>query len=247
VPLYAAAALALGNFLYGLVGFRETLPPDRRRPFRWRQANPVGALLLIRRLPGLGGVSLVYFLWQVASLIYPMLWSYYAADRYGWSPLMVGASLALVGASMATMQIFFAKRIIPRLGDRRTAMLGLGFGSAVMLLLALTTSPLLAMLLIVPMGFQSLVHPCLTAMMTRRASASNQGEVQGFASAVMAVGSIIAPLTYNPLHARFAGANPPFHLDGIAFVVAGALAALALLLLAQLPKAEDQIPPSVTG
>jgi MFS transporter, DHA1 family, tetracycline resistance protein len=223
------------------------LPADKRRAFRWQQANPVGALLLIRRLPGLGGISLVYFLWQVAGLIYPMLWSYYAADRYGWSPALVGASLALVGASMATMQIAFAGRIIPRLGDRGTAKLGLAVGALVMLALAVTTNPIVAMLLIIPMAFQSLVHPCLTAMMTRRASATNQGEVQGFASAVMAVGSIAAPLTYNPLHARFAGPNPPFDLDGIAFVVAGALAAAALLLLTLLPKAEGQMPPSVTG
>jgi MFS transporter, DHA1 family, tetracycline resistance protein len=247
VPLYAAAALALANFLYGLFAFRETLPPERRRPFRWQQANPVGALLLVRRLPGIGGVSLVYFLWQVASLIYPMLWSYYAADRYGWSPAFVGLSLALVGMSMASMQLIFAKRIIPRLGDRRSAMLGLAGGSMVMLSLALTDNPWLALALILPMGFQSLVHPCLTAMMTRRASASNQGEVQGFASSVMAVGSVIAPLVYNPLHARFSGPNPPFVLDGIAFFVSAAMAAMALLILTQLRRSDDQMPPSVTG
>jgi DHA1 family tetracycline resistance protein-like MFS transporter len=239
VPLYAAAGLAFCNFLYGLFAFRETLSPEKRRRFNWRQANPVGALLIVRRLPGIGGISLVYFLWQVASLIYPMLWTYYAADRYGWSPGIVGASLALVGACMATMQLVFAKRIIARFGDRRTAMLGLVGGSSVMAALAMTDNQVLAMALIVPMALQSLVHPCLTAMMTRRANASNQGEVQGFASAVMAIGSITAPLIYNPLHARFAGPNPPFHLDGIAFVVAAALALIALLILTQLRKAED--------
>jgi MFS transporter, DHA1 family, tetracycline resistance protein len=239
VPLYAAAGLAFCNFLYGLFAFRETLSPEKRRRFNWRQANPVGALLIVRRLPGIGGISLVYFLWQVASLIYPMLWTYYAADRYGWSPGIVGASLALVGACMATMQLVFAKRMIARFGDRRTAMLGLVGGSSVMAALAMTDNQVLAMALIVPMALQSLVHPCLTAMMTRRANASNQGEVQGFASAVMAIGSITAPLIYNPLHARFAGPNPPFHLDGIAFVVAAALALIALLILTQLRKAED--------
>ena len=99
---------------------------------------------------------------------------------------------------------------------------------------------------ILPLGIQSLVHHCLTAMMTRRASASNQGELQGFATAVMALGSIAAPLIYNPLHARFAGPNPPFALDGIAFVVAAALALSALAILARLRPA-DQIPPAVTG
>jgi MFS transporter, DHA1 family, tetracycline resistance protein len=246
MPFYAATALAFANFVYGLVALPETLAPDQRRRFNWRQANPVGALLIIRRLPGIGGIAAVYLLWQIASLIYPMLWSYYAADRYGWSPGIVGASLALVGLAMASTQIFAAKRIIAALGDRRAAMLGLTSGSAIMLALGWTDSGIVALLLIVPMGLQSLVHACLTAMMTRRASASNQGEVQGFASAVMALGSIAAPLIYNPLHAQFARPNPPFALDGIAFFVAAALALGALAILTRLRPA-DQMPPAVTA
>lgn len=245
-PFYAATALAFTNFLYGLYALPETLGTGQRRRFDWRLANPVGALGIIRRLPGIGGVAAVYLLWQVASLIYPMLWSYYAADRYGWSPGIVGASLALVGMAMAGTQIFAAKRIIAALGDHRAALLGLTSASAIMLALGWTDSGIIALLLIIPMGLQSLVHPCLTAMMTRRASASNQGEVQGFASAVMALGSIAAPLIYNPLHARFAGANPPFALDGIAFFVAAMLALCALLILMRLRPA-DQMPPAVTG
>lgn len=246
MPFYAATALAFANFLYGLYALPETLGVVQRRRFDWRMANPVGALAIVRRLPGIGGVAAVYLLWQIASLIYPMLWSYYAADRYGWSPGFVGISLALVGIAMAGTQVFAAKRIIAALGDRRAALLGLTSGSAIMLALGWTDSGLVAMLLIALMGLQSLVHPCLTAMMTRRASASNQGEVQGFASAVMALGSIAAPLIYNPLHARFAGANPPFALDGIAFFVAAALALSALFILTRL-RPSDQIPPGVTG
>ncbi len=246
VPFYAATALAFANFIYGLVALPETLAPDQRRAFDWRRANPVGALLIIRRLPGIGGVAFVYLLWQVASLIYPMLWSYYAADRYGWSPGLVGGSLALVGMTMAGTQIFAAKRIIAALGDRRAALLGLATASVIMAVLGWTNSALVAVLMILPLGIQSLVHPCLTAMMTRRASASNQGELQGFATAVMALGSIAAPLIYNPLHARFAGPNPPFALDGIAFFVAAMLALMALAILSQLRPA-DQMPPTVTG
>ena len=246
VPFYAATALAFANFVYGLVALPETLASDQRRAFDWRRANPVGALLIVRRLPGIGGVALVYLLWQVSSLIYPMLWSYYAADRYGWSPGLVGGSLALVGMTMAGTQIFAAKRIIAALGDRRAALLGLATASVIMAVLGWTDSALIALLMILPLGIQSLVHPCLTAMMTRRASASNQGELQGFATAVMALGSIAAPLIYNPLHARFAGPNPPFALDGIAFFVAAGLALAALAILSQLRPA-DQMPPGATG
>ncbi|MGQ4827992.1 MFS transporter, partial [Enterococcus faecalis] len=44
LPFYLAAALALGNFLFGLVFLRESLPVENRRPFDWRRANAFAAL-----------------------------------------------------------------------------------------------------------------------------------------------------------------------------------------------------------
>src|SRR3546814_8369833 len=60
--------------IYGALIFPETLPPERRRAFDWRRANPLGAWQAMRALPGMGGVALVLLLWQVASLVYPMTW-----------------------------------------------------------------------------------------------------------------------------------------------------------------------------
>lgn len=238
LPFYAAAALAFANFLYGWFTFEETLDHANRRPFRWARANPVGALLAIRALPGLAGIATVYFLWQLASLIYPMIWSYYSADRYGWSPGLIGLSLALMGVAMALMQIFAAKRIIARFGDRRTAEIGLIGAIAVMVAVALVADGRVVLALMPVVAVQSLVHPCLTAMMSRRATPQTQGEMQGFASGAMAVGSILAPLIYNPLYAWFAGPAAPFTFDGIAFAVSAAIATLALLILTRLPRAQ---------
>ncbi|MEY3657826.1 MAG: hypothetical protein RL425_587, partial [Pseudomonadota bacterium] len=49
VPFFAAAALALANFIYGMIVFPETLKPENRRSFDWRRANPVGSLLNVRK------------------------------------------------------------------------------------------------------------------------------------------------------------------------------------------------------
>ena len=50
-PFYAAAALALANFLYGTFVLPETLPREKRRPFVLARANPLGALTALRRQP----------------------------------------------------------------------------------------------------------------------------------------------------------------------------------------------------
>lgn len=246
VPFYAAAALALANFLYGWFALPETLAHAHRRRFDWRRANPVGSLLHVRHLPGITGIAWVHFLWQLASLVYPMLWAYFTIGRYGWSEAMVGVSLAVMGVAMAVMQIGFSARIVAQLGERKTAIAGLIGALACMVGFAVITNGWVAMAMMPLVAISSLVHPCVTAMMTRRANATNQGEVQGFASGVMAVGSIIAPLIYNPVHAWFTGSDAPVPFHGAAFVISASLVALALLILIRTAPAR-QMPPATGG
>jgi DHA1 family tetracycline resistance protein-like MFS transporter len=68
-------------------------------------------------------------------------------------------------------------------------------------------------------------------MMSRRATADTQGEVQGFASSLMALGSIIAPSLFNPLLAWFTRPAAPVQFWGAAFLAAAIIAALAFILL----------------
>jgi MFS transporter, DHA1 family, tetracycline resistance protein len=237
LPFYAASALAVANLIYGLIALPETLRPENRRAFDWKRANPIGALIQARKLTGIIPLASVYFLWNLASLIYPMTWSYFAIGRYGWSPFMVGISLAIMGVAMAVTQTLIAPRIVKRFGERRSAMIGLVGGATNMLALAVISNGWISLFLMPLIAVQSLVHPCLTAMLSRRADATTQGEVQGFASSVMAMGSVIAPLLFNPLLAWFTGPKAPFIFFGAAFVVAGAITLTALAVMFFVPPA----------
>lgn len=214
-----------------MIVFPETLAKQNRRAFDWRRANPVGSLLHVRKLPGILPIALVYMLWQIASLIYPMTWNFYTYGRYGWSAGMVGVSLAGVGLGMALVQTFVTGRLVRYWGERHTAMCGMAIGTLCYAAYAVTPYGWLALVLIIPMVFQSLVHPMLTAMMSRRATAETQGEVQGFASSLMALGSIIAPSLFNPLLAYFTSPAAPVHFWGASFAVAAVISAIALVIL----------------
>lgn len=231
MPFYAAAMLAFANFLYGVIVFPETMAAANRRAFDWRRANPVGSLLHVRRMPGILPIAVVYMLWQVAALIYPMTWNFYTYGRFGWSAAMVGLSLAGVGLGMALVQTFVTGRLVQRLGEHQVAMLGMAIGTVCFAAYAVTPYGWIALLLILPMTFQSLVHPTLTAMMSRRATPETQGEVQGFASSLMALGAIIAPTLFNPLLAYFTSPAAPFHFWGASFAVAAVISAIALVIL----------------
>ncbi len=248
-PFVAAAILAAANMLYGLIIFPETLSPERRRAFDWRRANPLGALQTMRGLPGMGGIATVLVLWQIASLVYPMTWSFYCIAQLGWTPGMIGASLAAVGVAIAIGQAFVVGPVVARFGERDAATLGILIAVAVYIGYAFTTSTLGAFLLLIPIALQAPVQPSLMAMMSRRATPETQGEVQGISAMAMGLGQLAAPALLTGTMAHFTGDNAPMHFPGAAFVVAAIFGLLAIVMLRRLPRAQpaDQIPPSVTA
>ncbi len=231
VPFFVAAALAMANLIYGLWACKETLTPERRRPFDWRRANPVGALRQARLIPGIMPLAFIYFLWQLASICYPLIWNYYTKGKFDWTPELIGLSLGAIGVFMGVVNILIAPKVMKRFREKKTALIGIGIGAVAMVANALVPEAWMLFPLCALVAFQALTHPALTAMMTRYGTASTQGEVQGFASSVMALGAIAAPLMFNPLHSYFTSSAAPFRFDGAPLVLAAGIAALAFVLL----------------
>jgi MFS transporter, DHA1 family, tetracycline resistance protein len=236
-PFYASAALCAANVLYGLTLFPETLPKERRRAFHWRRANPLGALAAARSSPGMLPVLLVLILWQIASLVYPMTWSFYGIAQLGWSSAMIGASLAAVGIVIALSQTFLTGPAVKRFGERDAATIGLVGAIAGFVGYAFATTTAQALALLAVIAVQSLVQPSLMAMLSRRATPETQGEVQGIASMALGLGSIVAPMLLTGTMARFTGADAPVHFPGAAFLVAAIFGVVALALLRRLAPA----------
>ena len=250
-PFVAAAILAAANMLYGLIVFPETLAAGRRRAFDWRRANPLGAFRTLRGLPGMGGVAAVLVLWQIASLVYPMTWSFYCIAQLGWTPGMIGASLAAVGVAITLGQMLVVGPMVTRFGERDAATFGILVAVAVYVGYAFTTSTIGAFLLLIPVALQAPVQPSLMAMMSRRATPETQGEVQGISAMAMGLGQLAAPILLTGTMAWFTADKAPVHFPGAAFIVAAVFGLLAIAMLRRLPRAlpaaVDQIPPSVTA
>ena len=98
LPFWVAAVASLLNALYGWLVLPESLPPERRSPFKLAKANPIGSLGLIRSHPALVTLASAHFLSHLAHVALPSVFVLYAFHRYGWGEEMVGITLALVGA-----------------------------------------------------------------------------------------------------------------------------------------------------
>lgn len=230
-PFFAASALALVTLAYGFFRLDETLPPEKRRPFSIRRANPLGALLSLRNVGGIGLLAGAYFLWITAVNMFPVLWSWFATERYGWGPGMIGVSLALTGISMALYQAFVIGPLTSKAGPNRAIQIGLAGAMAGQLFYIVNESGALALIAALVLGIQGVIQPSLTALLSSAVDDSRQGELLGFNSSLAALAAIVAPLAYNPLFAYFIGADAPFYFPGAPCALSLLFSALALLLV----------------
>ena len=227
-PFVAAAILAGLNMGFGFFILPESVTDANRRPFSWRRANPAGALMAVARLPGARALLAFVFLASTAGVVYPSVWPYFGAERFGWGPGMVGLSLGIFGLSMALVQGLLVRRIVPRLGEARVVVLGTLLRMLAFLLIALIPNGTIVLALTPVAALGGLADPALQGILSRRTPKDAQGELQGVISSIYAISTILAPLVMTATFAAFTGPGAAFYLPGAPFLLALALASLSL-------------------
>jgi DHA1 family tetracycline resistance protein-like MFS transporter len=226
-PFIAAALLAALNALAMLFFLPETLAPENRRPFRWRDAHIVGAFKPLFHAGSAAPLLVAWFLWQLGSVVYPATWSFWAAIRFGWDATAIGWSLAWVGFLQFLVQVLLTGRVVERLGERGAAVLGLGCGAACLFAYAFVTQgwQVYAFFLVGCLG--AFGWPAMNGMLSRMVDATRQGALQGGIGSMNSVAAILGPL----LAAQSLAWGSRNGFDGAAFVVAAALIGAAMLII----------------
>jgi MFS transporter, DHA1 family, tetracycline resistance protein len=230
LPFWVAAGLSFANTLYGLLILPESLPRDRRSPFRWKSANPLGALHLLRTDRVLAGLSIMNFFAQLAHVVLPSTFVLYATYRYGWDTKTVGLTLAMVGICAMVVQGAGIGPIVRRIGERRALLLGLGCGAIGFLIFGAAPTGLLFWLGIPVMALWGLAGAATQALMTQLVAPDQQGQLQGATTSVQSVSQLLGPFLFTLIFAYFIGGQAPLKLPGAPFLLASALLVLALVI-----------------
>lgn len=218
-PFWGAAATSLLNACYGFFVLPESLPVEKRAPFRWRRANPVGALILLRSHHELFGLATTNFLMNLAHAVLPSVAVLYLGYRYGWGPSAVGFTLAGVGVCAMIVQGMLVRPITARLGERRTLLLGLLAGATGFAIYGLAPTPLIYCFGIPVMAFWGLAAPSAQVFMTRRVSPSEQGQLQGAIASLTGIAGLLGPTLFTQTFATFIGPQADWHLPGAPYLL----------------------------
>lgn len=227
LPFWIAAALSLGNGLYGIFVLPESLPPARRAGFSWRRANPLGSLALLGSQRQLAVLACINFLANLAHAVLPNLSVLYMTYRYGWDERAVGLTMAGVGVCAMIVQGMLIGPVVGRIGERNSLIAGLLFGIAGFLVFGLASSGPVFLLGIPLMALWGLASPSALGLMSRCISPSEQGRLQGANSSVMGIANLFGPGLFAWTFAIAIGPGHEWYVPGAPFVLAAALLAIA--------------------
>ena len=231
LPFFAASFLAMINLLFGFFMLRESLPPEKRRPFNIARANAVVAL------KGLHGQNKIVFwyaasltVWMIAHVVYPIIFAFYAMEAFGWSEWTVGMALACVGIGAAIVQGLLIRVLIPRIGERNAVIIAV-LSMAISSIFYVIAGPEQGWLifLAIPVGsLQGLFQPSINGLMSNAVSDDTQGELQGAVASLQSLASVIGPPLFAAVFAAFTVAGSIYYLPGAPFGLAGIISLVAL-------------------
>ena len=229
LPFWVAGAVSLLNFAYGFLVLPESLAVERRKAFSFARANPVGSLVLLRSHPELLRLAAIQFIGYIGHEVV-QVYVLYVIYRYAWSQETVGLSLAFVGICTVVISGGMVRPVVAQLGERRTLYLGQFLGAVGMVIMGWAAIGFWFLVGMFVMNLWSLSGPAAQGMMTRRVSASEQGELQGAISSLRAIAMLIGPGLFSFTFAWFINAQHGWVLPGAPWYLAGVLLLIAMLM-----------------
>ncbi len=232
LPFWAAGVLSLINGMYGLFVLPESLKKENRTAFSWKRANPVGSVRLLGRNKVLVGMAAVLVLGYLAQQSLMNVYMLYVYTRYGWTVRTGGLSLGLVGLCSGLYGALLVKRVVARLGERRTMSVGLVGGALGWCMMALSKTGGLIWFSIPVLNMMSLVWPSAQSVMSREVGPNEQGQLQGAVNSLRGIAGMVGPGLFTLIYSRTLG-----YLPGTAFFVAAGIL-IASLVVAEVVRPE---------
>lgn len=223
IPFFAAAIVSALNAAACYFFLPESLKNKNVKQFLLRNMNPFNTFKVITKFDSLKVFLLVFLLYSISTAVYAAIWPYFTAERFSWSPGMIGLSLTVYGVCFAFIQGVLVQPTINLIGRYNTVLLGFGTEIVAMVLIAIITNGwfLIALTPLASLGV--IGQPALTALMSDQVDERNQGSLQGVISSLTALSMIITPLSMTWILAQFSNQSSEIYFPGAPFIASAIL------------------------
>lgn len=224
LPVFATAAAALAVALIAIFLLPESLAPSKRTPrLDLGSLHPVKVISDALRRAELRGLLIALALLTLPFTFFSSNFSVLAIDTVSWSATQVGFLLAVIGVVDVVVQGGLLAFLLPRIGDRRTIMIGIigqaaGFATLALVASVLAQPWVLILGVLMLGGFQGLTQAPLDGLVSSAAGDDEQGRVAGALQSITSGIQMIGPLLAGVLYTGIAHAAP--YAIGLALALA---------------------------
>jgi len=233
IPFMIAGGLSLMNWLYGYFILPESLKKENRRPFEWKRANPIGAFFQLKRYPTLIGLLAALLILYIAAQSTQTVWAYYTKEKFDWNKTWVGYSLGFVGLTVAIVQGGLIRIIIPKIGQKKSIMLGLVLYVLGFVLFAFANKGWMMFAFMIPYALAGITGPAMQGIISTQVKPDEQGELQGIMTGFMSLASIIGPTLMSYLFAHFTSTKNNIYFPGAPFIMGALLTCVSIVICYQ--------------
>jgi DHA1 family tetracycline resistance protein-like MFS transporter len=194
LPFYCAGGLAICNWLYGFFVLPESLPPERRQPFSWAHANPIGSLMHLAQLKSMGALLGVVAFASLAQFILQSTWALYTQLKFGWEPQQIGWSLCAVGVMSVLVQGVLVGKLSKLMSVQRLAVVGLVSSALSYVAWGAATQGwmMYAVIACNVLGFAA--GASLQTLVANAADQKTQGQTMGAVAGLSSLTAVLAPV-----------------------------------------------------
>ena len=210
----------------------ESLPLERRRAFSWARANPVGSLMHLFELKGVGALLVVIALANLAQFLLHTTWALYTGHKFGWNPQQIGWSLFAVGVMSVFGQGVLAGRFTKWLGAERLLVAGLLSNGCCYFVWGLASHGWLMYAAIFANIFGFAAGAAGQTVISNAADPKSQGQTMGAVTGLSSLMMVIAPIIGPKLLQPFADLPATDWRVGMPYYLGGALLLLSAVVAA---------------
>ncbi len=199
-PFIGAAVITSGSVLLTTFMLKESLPPEERSSEIYGRARiPIRQFLQDRT------ILLILIITFTVSISFSALQATFSlfTDRVVFPDVASSAQVArnvslmltLMGFAVVLTQVLLIKPLVTRFGERRVVILGQLTMAFAFVSMALVSSPVLVVLVLVPIAFGNGVsQPSLQSVITRFATPKTRGRLLGLFQSANSLAFIIGPI-----------------------------------------------------
>ncbi|MGK9118312.1 TCR/Tet family MFS transporter [Olivibacter jilunii] len=235
MPFIAAGILGFLNLIFGQLFFPESL--GSRSTENLEQKKGVGIFEFLKKSNKLILVMCAIFLIALANQCMPNIWAYYTMEKFNWTTLYIGYSLAFLGVLTIVCQVWLIRLLKRVFSDTSLIVFGLVMTALALGLLAFSTSLWLVFVSLIFYVIGSVQRAGFQSLASSHVPEGDRGKLQGSIAAVMGLSTIAAPPIMTNVFSFFTTPNAfSIYFPGMPYLLSTVLTLLSMILVLRLRK-----------